>query len=128
MNTESLQQSDIGILLNEVCQLLLQGWLRYVVNHLSTLVNKLFNLTKNETYLWRVIQDRGIHTLIWQPPNRVTAEIREEIDPMAVISRCAYLADMLLAQAILTQDLQGTRIDGVSFRSSQPLRITFNDQ
>lgn len=77
------------------------------MNHLLTLVNKLLNLnTKNETYLWRVIQDRGIHTLIWQSPNRVTVEVREEVDPMAVISRCAYLADSLLAQAILTQDLQ----------------------
>lgn len=76
-----------------------------------------------QAHLWSIVQDRGVHALVRQHPNLLSAQICEKVDPVGIVSTGAQTAQSRGIQPELTTYFQRSGTKCVGFRRSQPLRI-----
>lgn len=133
MNAESLSEGDIRILSNLGCQFLLEDRLGNVVYHLSAGINiHTAGSSSPEAwicrYLWRVVQHGGVHALVGQSPDRIAGEAGDKVDPEGICSWGSQPADAFFAEAVLTEDLETSRVDSVSLGGCQTLGMALYDE
>jgi hypothetical protein len=117
MDAEPLAKRNIRILGNKIGQFLLQSRLGDVMYHLCCKISTplALSICSVPTDLWRVIQNSSVHSLIRNPPNELARQTGDKIDPTGIFALRALLANSLLAQPMLPQDLERAWVDGVGF-------------
>lgn len=79
-------------------------------------------------YLWCIVEDTGVHSLVRQDPYPLSAQIRQEVHPVSIFTRCPNFTESLGVESELPAKLKTPGADCVCFRSSQPLRVLLNDE